>query len=469
MWFIVGNKIRIKEPTESVKSWCKDNLILGNPDYIKKERMGLWTGNTPREFYLYERDGDDLVLPFGCINQLKSMYPDYCFKSAQKTPESFSCSSNIKLYDYQEEALKKALRWRNGVLVMPCGSGKTQVGLEIIARLKLKTLWLTHTQDLLNQSLNRAKSVLNCANSSYGKITGGKVEIGSGITFATVQTMAKLDLSQYKDTWGIVIVDECHHAVGSPTRVMQFYKVLSGLSCRYKFGLTATPNRADGLEKAMFALIGDVLHEVSKEEVSHTTCPVVVKKVYTDYVPDFDVCLSGDGTINYSALVDDLTKNQERFDLVSDVIQKLDGATIVLANRVEYLERLQKRYDELHGGFEPSVCLSVIGNSKSARMLRKNCLKGLQDGDIDCIFATYQLAKEGLDVPNLKYVVFATPEKDETTVMQSAGRVGRKAEGKSFGTVIDFVDSSFGMFNGWFKKRNRVYKKAGYEVCDYGS
>ena len=462
MFFVVGNKIRVKSPTESIKSWCRDNLILSNPDYIKKERMGLWTGNVPREFCLYERDGDDLILPFGCINTLKSMYSEYAFKSALKPPQSFSCSSNIKLYDYQEEALKKALRGRNGVLVMPCGSGKTQVGLEIVSRLKLKTLWLTHTQDLLNQSLNRAKSVLSCASHSYGKITGGKVDIGSGITFATVQTMSKLDLSQYKDTWGIVIVDECHHAVGSPTRVMQFYKVLSGLSCRYKFGLTATPHRADGLDKAMFSLIGDVLHEVSREEVAHTTCPVVVRTLDTNYVPNFDVCLSGDGTINYSALVDDMIKNQERFDFVIDVLHWLDkGTAIVLANRVEYLQKLNDAY------LGKSICLSAIGNSKSARTERKEALRKLNDGELDCIFATYQLAKEGLDVPNLRYVIFATPEKDETTVMQSAGRVGRKADGKEYGTVIDFVDSSFGMYSGWFKKRKRVYKKAGYEVREW--
>lgn len=459
MFFVVGNKIRIKEPTESVKSWCKDNLILGNPDYIKKERMGLWTGNTPREFYLYEKDGDDLVLPFGCINQLKSMYPDYCFKSAQKAPESFSCGSNIKLYDYQEEALKKALRGRNGVLVMPCGSGKTQVGLEIVSRLKLKTLWLTHTQDLLNQSLNRAKSVLSCASGSYGKITGGKVDIGSGITFATVQTMSKLDLTQYRDTWGCVVVDECHKAVGSPTKVMQFYKVLSALSCRYKFGLTATPKRADGLERSMFALLGGIIAEVSREEVADTTCEVRVEFRETNYMPNYDVVLAGDGTLNYAQLVEDMTQNQERFDFVLNEIERLDGSVLVLGNRVDYLRRLSEAYSK------ESICLSSLGQSKSAKEARKRALKRLNDGELNAVFATYALAREGLDVPNLRYVVFSTPEKDPTTIEQSTGRVGRKADGKSYGTVIDFVDD-FGIYKGWWKKRLSVYKKIGCVIIE---
>ena len=89
----------------------------------------------------------------------------------------------------------------------------------------------------------------------------------------------------------------------------------------------------------------------------------------------------------------------------------------------------------------------------------------MNDGEIDCIFATYQLAKEGLDVPNLAYVVFATPEKDETTIIQAVGRVGRKAEGKEFGTVVDFVDD-FGMYRNWSKKRVGFYRKLGAEVME---
>ena len=102
---------------------------------------------------------------------------------------------------------------------------------------------------------------------------------------------------------------------------------------------------------------------------------------------------------------------------------------------------------------------------KKAKEERKQALEALNNGELDCIFATYQLAKEGLDVPNLRYVVFATPEQDETTVIQSAGRVGRKAEGKPHGTVIDFVDE-FGMYQGWFKKRRRHYSKINAEVIE---
>ena len=455
MRIIVGNKIEVENPTPEIISWCKENLVLSNPEYYKRQRMGKWLGNTPQSFALYEKNGGKLYLPFGCVADVARMYGSQCrLQSAIKPFKTFDYDSAINPYPYQENAVKMALKAKNGVIVMPCGAGKTQTALEIIARIGAKCLWLTHTQDLLNQSLDRAKSVLGAVKSSYGKITAGKVDIGEGITFATVQTMAKLDLSQYRDEWGVIIIDEVQHCAGSPTRVTQFYRVLSNLSARYKFGVTATPHRADGLERSIFALVGNIICEVSKEEVKSTTCPVEVQFVDSGYEPDFDAVLAGDGTINYSALVTDMTENAGRFERVLEIIENARerGGMIVLANRVDYLQRLDKRF----GG--KSVCLSGNAGTKKAREVRKDALRMLNCGELDCIFSTYQLSKEGLDVPNLRTIIFATPEKDSTTVTQAAGRVARKCEGKDAGLVIDIVDR-FGMYKGWQKKRISYYKK----------
>ena len=210
----------------------------------------------------------------------------------------------------------------------------------------------------------------------------------------------------------------------------------------------------------MFSLLGDIVYKISKEDVADTTCDVHVKFIRTGFIPDPEKMLLGDGTINYAALVDNLIHDEERFEFVKNIINSLDGQAIVLANRVEYLERLNSECDK------KSICLSSLGNSKAAKAERKNALNKLNAGDeVNCVFATYQLAKEGLDVPNLRYIVFATPEKDETTITQAAGRVGRKSDFKDFGTVIDLVDD-FGMYNGWGKKRKSYYKKLEYEIIE---
>ena len=455
MRMVASNEIVVENPSAYLRRWCAEYLTIDNPEYIKKEAMGKWTGNIPRELCLYDVIGGDVHLPFGVLKRAYRAFPDAEWINTIHAAQYVSYESDIAPYPYQEDAINACIRAKNGVLVMPCGSGKTQCGLEIIARLHGRALWLTHTQDLLNQSKKRAESTLRCGR--FGTITAGKVDIGETITFATVQTMCKIDLAKYRDAFDVVIADECQHVVSTPSRITQFGKVVGSLSARYKFGLTATPKRADGLEIAMFALLGDVIHEVSREAVAANTCEVRLQTFETGWVPDYDCVLNGDGTIDYNRVVDAMTHDRARHDIVFGECVMLKGSTLFLANRVEYL---QKFCNDLCACGKKSICLSGMGTSKKAKDERKQALTALNNGELDCICASYQLSAEGLDVPNLRYVVFLTPERDETRVVQSVGRVGRKADGKEYGMVIDFVDD-FGMFRGWAKKRERFYKKIG--------
>lgn len=472
MRILVSNKIKIENYTQEVLDYCKETLVLPNPEYYKREAQGRWTGNTQREFVLYERVGNDLLLPFGCFKDLWQRFGGKCeFVNYIRKPMAVNYQSHIQLYPYQELAVNRLLSAKNGILVSPCGSGKTQMALELIARIGGKALWLTHTGELLTQSMDRAKSCFDLPSSCYGTITAGKVNIGSAITFATVQTMCNIDIKQYAKEWDVVIVDECHKAIGTPTKIMQFYKVLSNLSARYKIGVTATPKRADGLERCMIALLGNIEHTIPKEEVKKFTCPVKVWKFETEYKPNLDVVLAGDGTIVYSSLINDLIQNQERNEHIASGIKTLldcecpKPRILILSDRVEHLTRLRELIVKDNGWAKDKVKqLMALSNSKKAREERRQVLKDLNDGKINVVLATYALAKEGLDVPKLNYVVFASPQKDETTVTQSAGRVGRKAEGKEYGVVIDYVDSNFGMLAGFSKKRNSVYKKLEYEI-----
>ncbi len=456
----ISNVITVDATPEIVK-FCEDNLVIDNPEYLTKMKLGKWLGNTPSKLYLYEKRGNKIVVPYGCRKHIEDIV-DYCggaidmeYLGDDIITRGYNYHSNIQLYPYQQKAADAMIKAWNGIVVMPCGSGKTQTALQTVARLCGKTLWLTHTQDLLNQSMNRAKECFECDKSAFGTITAGKVNISEGITFATVQTMCKLDLSQYRKEWDTIVVDECQHCCGTPTKVTQFYKVINSLYAINKFGLTATPKRTDGLDKSMYALLGDIIIEIDKSEVAEKTCDVIVQSVETGYFPDTDDVLNGDGTINYMQLTQNLIDDTKRFQKVMMTINnKCRSHSMVLANRVSYLQEMSAGY------FGKSICISTLGTSKAAKEERKEALRKLNDGEIDCIFATYQLAAEGLDCPNLRYVVFATPEKNERTVTQAVGRVARKADGKKFGTVIDFVDG-FGMYKSWAKKRQSYYKKLG--------
>lgn len=132
-----------------------------------------------------------------------------------------------------------------------------------------------------------------------GTITEGKVNLGEGITFATIQTMCKLDLAQYRDYWDCIITDEVHRVSGSPTAVTQYQKVLNSLSARHKYGLSATVHRSDGMIKATYALVGEVAYKVPDEAVADKIMKVGIYPVGTG-VQISREALNTDGTLNYT-------------------------------------------------------------------------------------------------------------------------------------------------------------------------
>ena len=223
---------------------------------------------------------------------------------------------------------------------------------------------------------------------------------------------------------------------------------------------TLTPE-ADTNEALTFSLD---MEEMPTHIMIAADFPSVVARSFVAYYGGFPAEDSaGDGTIVYSDLIKDLTSNTKRNEKIAEDIKALINSDetvriLVLSDRVEHLSTLR----EMLSGYKVRQ-LMALSNSKKAREERRQALKDLNDGKINVVLATYQLAREGLDIPNLNYLVMASPVKDPITVEQSVGRVGRKAEGKDYGTCIDYTDD-FGMLRGFSKKRNSVYKKLEYEI-----
>ena len=193
MNFIVSNKITIEDPTHEMLAYCKSTLSFPNPDYLKKEEMGKRTGNTQREIVLYERAGNRLYIPFGeCQKVYRRFKNDITRLDVRICPlRARKYDSHINLYDYQKNAVEAVLRAKNGILVGPCGSGKTQMGLEAVAHIGGKTLWITHATDLLTQSMNRAKQCFGLPAREYGTITAGKDKGGETLNLPTPQNKRK--------------------------------------------------------------------------------------------------------------------------------------------------------------------------------------------------------------------------------------------------------------------------------------
>lgn len=457
MRITISNEIYIQDPVPELLSWVRENLNLTNPEYNKKLRMGLWIGNTPAQISLYRVDGNQLIVPCGVGKHLRR-YLDNTTEVRQDLADNGMMEypgSDIPLYDYQKEAVANMEAAGCGILQSPCGSGKTQMGIALAAKLRRKTLWVTHTQDLLRQSYDRAAQYF--PKTILGTITAGKVQIGSHMTFATVQTLSKLDLTRHKYTWDVIIVDECHRLAGSPTSVTMFYRVMSHLASRYKYGLSATVHRSDGLIKSTFAIVGDVACIVPEEAVAEKTMPVTVLRRDTG-VKIGRKCQDTDGTLVYSKLIPYLTEHNERCRMIVDDLEKnKEHYNLILSDRLSHLEELMGRLPE---EFRCQAAM-IDGHmtSKRARAERMQAIEDIRSGRKHFLFASYSLAKEGLDIPRLDRLYLTTPKKDYAVVTQSIGRIARKAAGKESAVCYDYVDAIGFCENQW-KKRKASYRKA---------
>lgn len=461
----VYNQLRIskREPEyERVLAYARKELTISNPDYTKKARMGFWLGNTPKSLTLYEIDGNDLVLPYGCLNDVLTLCPFITvdMRFTETKPVNFDCT--IPLYDYQEKAKEILVEAGKGILQSAAGSGKTQIGLAVAASLNCKTLWLCHTLDLIRQSKNRAEQYMSPT--LTGTITEGRVQIGKGITFATVQTMCNLDLSRYRDTWGCVIVDECHRVAGTPTAVTQFSKVLSSLAARHKYGLSATVHRADGMIAATYALLGKIAYQVPDEAVADKIMQVTVLP-RTTKVGLSKEFLDTDGTIIYAKLVNYLVEDFCRNALiVGDLMLNSDHYNLILSDRLAHLEYLMNHLPKQLRA--QAVMVDGKMTSKKGKAKREQALADMRAGKKRYLFATYSLAKEGLDIPRLDRLYLTTPQKDYAVVAQSIGRIARTFEGKGEPIAYDYVDNGIQYLIRSYKKRCTTYRKCGCKIME---
>lgn len=470
MKITLTNIIEIEQPTEDILNYCKKELVFKNPNYDKKKRLGLWTGGTPKTISLYDIYQEKLYLPIGCFEDIWKINPKIEEFTDYAVTKTRNIKSNIKLRDYQKPCAEALKKYVNGIFVLPAGTGKTQVGLECAALLKQKTLWLTHTKELLNQARERCENNLICTTSI---ISDGFCDTSGDIVFATVQTLANIvDKQEIKQNeFGLVIIDECHHLATNAESVMMFEKCLNYFSARYKLGLTATLHRGDGLEKTTTKLIGNVIYELKKNDTkdkligyyegkpvvevpaSMFQVPAQINVIHTNYnISDKDVFEENGDTLVFTKLITNLSMDKDRNDLILNILSKLNGYTIMISERVDQLHYLDSKISS-------SVCI----DGKTPKKKREQMVEEFKNGKHKVLLASYSLVAEGFDVPMLENLIMASPVKDERLVIQAIGRCQRPYKDKKIANIYDLVDN-VSMLEKFFTKRKSVYKKEGWNL-----
>lgn len=465
----LSNMIEIIDPTKEIIDYVKKTYTYRNPMYDKKMRMGFYLGKTSKTIRLYDFYRDNLYLPIGCFQDMWNLHPikkDYVDYSVTK---EIKINSNMKLRNYQEPVIQAVKKYCNGLIVMPCGTGKSCTLLHTACVLKQKTLWLCTTKDLLNQAESYIK---NFTNGTTSKITEGKCDYSGDFVFATIQTLCKvIDRDEIpQDTFGCVIGDEIQHCMVSDESIMMFKSCMEYFSARYKLGCTATLKTSNDLWKCIPKLVGNVIYELKKSEdktkfigyyenkpiievpAEQFQVPAKISMLKTTYnVANKDV-YDTSGRIIFTSLISDLANDSDRNKLILDLINKIKGYTIVISERTSQLEYLNQ-----------NIKNSIYINGKTPKKKREKTIEEFRDGKHKVLFATYSLVAEGLDIPILENLIMASPVKDERLVVQAIGRCQRPSEGKKIANIYDLVDD-VSILDKFTRKRKSVYKKEGWDI-----
>lgn len=375
-------------------------------------------------------------------------------------------ASNRSMRPYQLEIIKTYITSANkiggGIISVGCGRGKTVMSLKIVEELKVKTLILVHKEFLMNQWVERIKEYLPDAKVGY--IQGKTLDIrDKDIVLAMVQSLS--DPRKDKDYpvdifagFGLLIADECHHMAAR-----QFCRALSKYTFKYTLGLSATPNRLDGLEKVFKWFLGDIVYkdaEIQKtaEDKALDHIPDSNVEIYQYNNNDPKYCkedLNYKRKPNIISMKTNISKCLKRTQFLLSFIPKLiaDGRTILilssLRNHISLMEKL------LNDMKIPDCSVGLY-------------IGGMKQCDLDSsagkrvIIATFNMAEEAFDCKTLNTLIYATPHKN---IEQAVGRILREEKKKRvYVPLIIDIQDMFSSFKKWNTIRENYYITKKYPI-----
>jgi hypothetical protein len=409
------------DPPEPIQCFTEENGHIG----------------VPRSYYLEnQRDHHNVTLDFN-EGDMDDWPGDLVFEG--------------KLEPDQEKAVSTLVAaflggCSGGILQAAPGWGKTVATTALIARLNVPTLVTVHKTFLLNQWKRRIATFLPDA--KVGIVRQGKCDYEGKHICIAINT--SLHVRQYPpefyDRFGLIISDEVHR-IGAPT----WSQIPQKFKAKWRTGLSATPRRSDGAHTIFHHHIGPVLFRGSVERM-----PCQIKRVWNEiHIPEgFRL----NPTLLKSTLATKLLcangkRNESIIDALIRAVQAGRKVMVMSGIRHRHLVPLEAKFKALWpstSGRCPKTSF-YVGGMKDAE------LEEAEKAQV--IFATSQMAKEGLDIPPLDTLFLTTPMGN---VEQAVGRIQRPYPGKKDPIVVDFRDDNIAVCRRLGELREKFYERKGW-------
>lgn len=352
---------------------------------------------------------------------------------------------------YQVEAVetieKKLKEDKGTTLTVIPGFGKTFISLYLSSILKKKTLIIVHTSVLLDQWIERINQFIK--EPKIGIIKGKTFDIENKThVIAMVQTLVSKTKNFKKEdfsSFGFTIFDEVHH-MSAPGFSTSFGVIAS----KYNLGLTATPNREDGLQDVFLNNIGSIGYQSTTRDKIFDKVDV---KMINYNSNTYKEKKKWNGSPDLHKMLEQIITNKKRNHFVINIIKKIikeEGRQIlVLSTRIKHLKDMKKLLDSQ---LDPKYTSSLYIGGMKTEELEKSSKSNI-------LFASYQLVSEGTDIPTLNTLIQCSPKKN---VEQVVGRIMR-GRTKVNPLIYDIIDN-FSVYKNQSRVRSRLYKRNEYEI-----